>query len=570
MWAIVLLAVVGIVLLRTFASQLNRSRADVNVATLVLTVIALVTLLVWFVRFSSYAAGFRWAVGVTALAAAMLLPAIFRIDDVDGDLVPRLALRWQTVRDRGLQTPQAAKGAADLASTTPDDFPQFLGPRRDNRLPDVLLQTDWNAHPPRLIWRDEIGAGWSAFSAVNGFALTMEQRGDEELVTCRDVATGRIRWFHAVHCRHESVLGGVGPRSTPTIDQGRVYALGATGVLRCLDGATGEELWRDDILARLERSPEADLWRVSWGRAASPLIVDNLVVVPWGGDRDGRRASLAAYDKATGKVVWTGGEHEASYSSPTLATLCGVRQILIVSQDFVTAHDPSSGSVLWQCDWPGNSAANASVSQPVPVGDDLLLLTKGYSLGAKLVQIRRDGHRWSVDQRWANFRVLNTKFTNVVVQEGFAYGLSDGILECVDLADGRRRWKGGRYGQGQVLGVGDCLLVQAESGEIALVAATPEGHQQLAAYPALEGKTWNNPCLYGRWLLVRNAQQAACYELALRGRQAAPQAAQAPRRSGYAGSILPPTGIGLTMYKSFSLRHLEPIEGFLSSNSRGL
>ncbi len=130
----------------------------------------------------------------------------------------------------------------------------------------VRLARDWQARPPRLVWRHEIGAGWATFAAVNGFALTMEQRGDEELVTCYEVATGTLRWFHALPSRHQTVMGGVGPRATPTIRDGRVYALGATGILRCLDGATGQPVWTEDLLARIGITPDEDLSGIAWGR----------------------------------------------------------------------------------------------------------------------------------------------------------------------------------------------------------------------------------------------------------------------------------------------------------------
>ena len=380
----------------------------------------------------------------------------------------------------------------------------------------VRLNRDWQASPPRLVWRREIGAGWSTLAVVNGFAVTLEQRGNDELVTCYEVATGKPRWFHAVPGRHQTVLGGIGPRSTPTIDQGRVYALGATGILRCLDGATGQPIWTDDLLARIGITPQEDLNAIAWGRASSPLIVDNLVVVPLGGRTTPPWISLIAFDKVTGRLAWKGGDCQASYSSPVLTTLAGRRQILIVNQDFVSGHDPATGHALWKYPWPGSSSTNANTSQAVPVPNDRVLLSKGYGGGAKLLQVSQADHdQWKVAEVWANSRVLRTKFCNVVLHGEHIYGLSDGILECVELASGRRVWKQGRYEQGQVLGVEDLLLVQAESGEVALVEATPSGHRELGRFAALDGKTWNNPSLYGRYLLVRNAEQAACYELGL-------------------------------------------------------
>ncbi|NLF72062.1 MAG: PQQ-binding-like beta-propeller repeat protein [Candidatus Anammoximicrobium sp.] len=513
---IVVLALVALGLFRARILGAGMEQANINVASLALVLVAVGAVLVWFVLFSAYSLRQRGAVAVLLAVTLAAAVACLRIEQVSGDLVPRLVFRWQPDADQRLARPAAEAKSVDLQTTTPEDFPQFLGPRRDARLTGLRLRRDWLSHPPRLVWRQEIGAGWSTFAAVNGFAVTMEQRGDEELVTCYEIATGGLHWFHAVPARHQTVLGGAGPRGTPTIHEGRVYALGATGVLRCLDGATGRPVWIEDLLARIGVSAEEDLSAVAWGRAHSPLIVDDLVVVPLGGPARGPWVSLAAFDKATGRLVWTGGDCQASYSSPVLATIAGQRQILIVNQDAVSGHDPASGQPLWKHPWLGSSRGDANVSQAVPVSHDRVLLSKGYGGGAKLLQVSRAaGGRWQVSEIWSNSRVLRTKYCNVVVHDGHVYGLSDGILECVELASGRRVWKAGRYAQGQVLGVDDWLVVQAESGEVALVQATPAGHREGGRFAALDGKTWNNPSLYGRYLLVRNAEQAACYELAV-------------------------------------------------------
>jgi len=486
----------------------------VNLASLALAFSSVMTLLVWFVVFSGYSALARLATAAGAAMAVVLMPAVFRIEQVSGDLMPMLTFRWQPDPDEMLDELTATKGVVDLVTTTEHDFPQFLGPQRNLTVSGVTLNRDWETYPPKLVWRSSIGAGWSGFSAVNGFAVTMEQRGEEELVTCYEVSTGQLRWLHVVRTRHRSILGGVGPRSTPTIDGGRVYALGATGVLRCLDGATGSEVWSDNLLARIGVTPEKDLEGVAWGRSASPLIVDGLVIVPLGGPLKGPWNSLAAFDKDTGQLVWTGGRHQVSYASPCLANVGGVKQVLIVNQDYVSSHLPETGDVLWQYPWLGKSTEDANVSQAVPLSDDRVLLSKGYGGGAMLLKVSHEenGH-WQVTRVWANKKALNTKFTNVVVSGAHAFGLSDGILQCADLETGRRMWKGGRYGQGQILGVEDLLLVQAESGDVVLVDATSSGHSEIGEIPALEGKAWNSICLHNRYLLVRNSEMAACYEL---------------------------------------------------------
>ncbi|MCE9547042.1 MAG: PQQ-like beta-propeller repeat protein, partial [Planctomycetia bacterium] len=310
--------------------------------------------------------------------------------------------------------------------------------------------------------------------------------------------------------------GGAGPRATPTIDEGRVYALGATGLLNCLDGRTGKQLWQRDV--RTENQAK----NLEWGFSASPLIVGNLVVVS-AGDKDNaiqkRTAphyTIIAYDKRTGQPVWRGGTDNASYCSPALATICGVRQIVIANAGSVTGHDITDGHVLWEFPW---QREMPTVSQVVPLGNDLVFVSKGYNAGCGVRQISRDaGGKWSATDVWSKPTLMRTKFTNIVLRDNYAYGLNDGFLECIDVKKGARRWttRNGRtadYEHGQVLLVGDLLLVQSEQGDVALVEASPKKFHEVTRFSAISGRTWNYPVLIGRYLLVRNDHEAACFEL---------------------------------------------------------
>jgi outer membrane protein assembly factor BamB len=500
-----------------------------NLLTLVFSFVAALTAWIWFCFRSGYSLSARRTVFVGTFVAIGGMLAVFRYREVSGSMVPTFTPRWTTPapdQELGKLETNPTATPIDLLTTTPDDFPQFLGPERSGWIAEPQLARDWSASPPKLIWKRPIGAGWSAFAAVNGYAVTMEQRGADEWVTCYEIATGNPVWGHSIKGRHENPMGGVGPRSTPTIHQGRVYALGATGVLRCLDGASGKLLWSDDLRRRFGVSNIVN-WTildevlVQWGRAASPLPVDNLVIVPGGGPT-GQAKNLVAFDAVNGSLVWEaenkkddGTADQISYASPSLAVLAGRRQILIVNETTASGHDPATGERLWSVHtWPGSSSSMACASQAVAVDSNRVLLSKGYSGGAKLVQIsvRPDG-TFAAEVQWQSPRVLQTKFTNVVIHGSHAYGLSEGILECVELATGKRAWKNGRYEHGQILGVGDLLLVLSEEGELHLVELNPARFSQLGSFPALEGKTWNNLCLYGKRLLVRNAQEAACFEL---------------------------------------------------------
>lgn len=513
--ALVLLALTGLLIVRLWDPL--GDGAVRNIMTLIFGFTASVTLLLWFAFFSAYPQWIRRGVFGVVLVTILVAVAVLRIERLSGDLVPEFQFRWAAAPDRQLPLPQAEAEELVELTSTPHDFPQYLGPERRGNVPGLRLDVDWKTHPPKLLWKQPIGAGWSGFAVVNGFAVTMEQRGDQELVTCYEVLTGKLRWQDALPVRHETALGGIGPRATPTIDaaEQRVYAMGATGVLRCIDGRSGKLLWSRNVPEDMGWANGDESSVVAWGRANSPLIDGQLVIVPAGGPSD-RAVSLVAYDKQTGAEQWRAGSGQISYSSPVMGELGGVRQLVIVMEDHVSGHDVATGAVLWTFPWYGSSSGSANTSQPLFL-EDGLLVSKGYGQGAARWEVSRDAGNdsWTVGERWANRSVLRTKLTSPVLRGNYAFGLSEGILECVDVRDGRRQWKGGRYGHGQVLLVDDVLLVLTEDGRLVLVEAQERSHVELAELQALEGQTWNTLALYGPYLLVRNAEQAACYELKL-------------------------------------------------------
>lgn len=515
---IILLAILVFTLwMRISDSSGDRGIANVNTMMLGMLVILLST--PWFVFFSGYSRKVRFGLPLLVIVGLVAFFNLFRYQGVSGNMIPGFAL-GAAPADPALGKARRDAGAAvDLRTTTPDDFPGFLGPRRDGMVPHINLARDWRATPPMEVWRQAIGRGLSAFAVVNGIAVTMEQRGDQEAITAYDVATGELLWANSAPGRFSHLLGGVGPRSTPTISEGRVYALGALGRFVCLDGATGDVIWEKNLLEEYNVTPEQESANVMFGRANSPLVVGDLVIIPAGGNKGGRIASLVAYHKLTGDTVWEAGSRQISFSSPRLAKLAGVDQILIVNEDTLSGHHPGTGAGLWEYPWPGHTPRDGSSSQAVPVPPDRVFVSKGYGGGAALLQlIPAENDPWAVKEVWASHRLLRTKFTQVIIKDGFIYGLSDGILECVDLEAGKRVWKAGRYQHGQILGVGDLLLVLTESGRVVLVEPTPEeANKVLGEFQAVEGQTWNNMALYGDLLLVRNSQEAAVWRLPLAG-----------------------------------------------------
>jgi outer membrane protein assembly factor BamB len=382
-------------------------------------------------------------------------------------------------------------------------WPDFRGPRRDGVYREGRIKTDWPTAGLTPVWKQPAGGGYASFVVASGRAFTIEQRAAREVVAAYDVATGRELWTNTWETDFRESMGGDGPRATPTWAGGRVYALGAMGELRSLDEASGGVLWRTNILQ------DAGASNLQWGMAAAPLVVDNAVVVLPGGAAG---QSVLAYDRTSGNRLWTALPDQAAYASPMLVTLGGVRQILVFSAQRLVGLSVDGGRVLWEHAWPGPNGINAA--QPMLIGTDRLYLSSGYGMGAAVIQIAGGPETFSVREVWRNTRMKN-RFASAVLHEGVIYGLDESILAAVDAATGEQKWKGGRYGYGQLLLADGHLIVLTEDGELALVRATPERHDELARFSVLNGKTWNPPAMAGGFLLVRNLAEMAAFDLRL-------------------------------------------------------
>lgn len=397
------------------------------------------------------------------------------------------------------QTPAAveAKGAPTAARR--NYWTNFRGPARDGRYDERPIRTNWQGGLQQL-WKQPSGGGYSSFSVADGVAYTIEQRRGQEVVAAYNVENGRELWTHAWDAHYTDSTGD-GPRTTPTWNEGRLYALGATGELRCLDARTGRLNWSKNILK------ESGASNLQWGMAASPLVVDDKVIVIPGGSNG---KSVVAYNARTGAYAWGALSDTASYTSPMLVTLAGRRQVLAVTARYVSGIAPEDGAVLWSFPWANSIGIN--VAQPIVVGPNRFFVSSGYGKGAALVEVGNAGGKLSAAPVWERASMKN-KFNSSVLYEGYVYGLDEGMLTCVDVATGEQKWKARGYGYGQVVLASGHLIVTTEEGEIALVRATPAGHTELARFPALEGRTWNVPAIADGRLLVRNATQMACYKL---------------------------------------------------------
>lgn len=468
-----------------------------------------------------------------ALAAFILMAcglwAFVRTEGITGEGSSQFAWRWKKTAEQQLlaradaepvptpepksssgSTPSAPAARPPSPKTAPrsnapstSGWPGFRGPHRDGTVTGVRIKTDWAASPPIELWRRSVGPGWSSFAVGDGLLYTQEQLGESEVVACYDATTGKPVWAHRDVARFYESNAGTGPRGTPTLHNGRIYTLGATGIVNALDAQNGALIWTRNAAS------DTGAKVPGWGFTSAPLVVNDLVMIAASG-------RLAAYDLQTGAPRWVQTEGGVSYSSPQLLTLGGVAQVVFLNDAGATALSPSDGKLLWRHQWPG-----ATILQPALTADGAVLITTSDmsgGVGMRRLAVANLPGGWTAEEVWTS-KGLKPYFSDFAVHKGHAFGFDGSILACIDLHDGKRKWKGGRYGHGQLLLLPeqDVLLVLSEEGELALVAAVPGQFTELARLPALEGKTWNHPVLAGDILLIRNGQEMVAFRLSLAG-----------------------------------------------------
>ena len=485
--------------------------------------ITLLVLMIWWVFFSGIRFWTRLMglllVGLTIVGGAMLC-----VRDVEftGDMRPILWFVWdapspsekaqewlnQNAPQNSIATiPEVPNGpASDVTDTrsgltiSAADWPQNCGLNGSREIAEPQCSFDWQNNVPKELWRHPVGDAWSSFTVVGERLFTQEQRGSLECVVCYNADTGVELWRHEDPARYETAQGGIGPRATPTVTENTIFALGATGILNALNPLTGAKIWQRNICGDAESS------MIEWGMSGSPMIYENTVIVDAGGYKD---KAVIAYDRATGEIAWASGNHQAGYATPRLETIAGTLQLLIFHGDGLQGLDPATGQQLWEYPWTNQYKIN--VAQPM-LFDDHLFLSSGYDSGCVLIDptTLQDGRPAEV---WPPNKNMKLKFNEAVQRENYVYGLDDGILACIDVKTGKRTWKGGRYRHGQVLLWGDKLIVQAESGDVVVVEASPKEFKEVTRLAALSDRTWNLPIVNRGRLYARNASEAVCYEL---------------------------------------------------------
>jgi outer membrane protein assembly factor BamB len=524
--AIVLMVVAVVATRRVVHQSIANAMMGMMLPIYAIPVMSL-ALVAWAVATRRLTSGLRRVAMVASILLACGVFTLIRTGGITGNAKSDLHWRWtQTPEERLLvqtgdepTTPASASVAAETsekrgngsatssatheAGETDSGWPGFRGPKRDGTVRGgVRIDTDWSRRPPVELWRRPIGPGWSSFAVSGDLVYTQEQRGNDEVVSCYNKTTGKPVWKHRDAARFWESNAGAGPRATPTLSGGRVYTFGATGILNALDARNGSVFWSRNAASDTKtKVPD-------WGFASSPLVVGDVVIVAAGG-------ALAAYDVTTGNPRWFGPTGGRGYSSPHLATIDGVSQILLLNGEGAISVAPADGTLLWKHVWEGDS-----IVQPAVAADGDVLIGSGSGLGSEVgvrrVAVSHGAGGWTAQERWTSIG-LKPYFNDFVIHKDLAFGFESNIIACIDLKNGERKWKGGRFGHGQLvlLPDQDLLLVVSEEGELALVKATADQFTELGRFKAIEGKTWNHPVLVGDIVLVRNDQEMAAFRLSL-------------------------------------------------------
>ena len=380
-----------------------------------------------------------------------------------------------------------------------DDWPQWRGPFRDGISRETGIITSWSQPGPPLIWKVEGGEGFSSLAISQGRVYTLVDRDDQEWVVCLDTGTGLELWKVSSSNSYKDSEGGNGPRSTPTVDGSRVYTLGATGILLCLDKRSGRVVWKRSLLE------DFGVGNLTWGVSTSPLVEEDLLLVNVGAPG----ASVVAFDKETGKVVWKALDEVAGYSSPIAITVEGIREVVVFGGRAIIGLAPRDGKFHWKHQWKTTSDMN--IATPI-FSNPFLFISSGRGTGSGLFQLTKKGRTVSSKILWTQ-ETMQNHYNSCVLLGEYLYGFDNSILKCIRLRDGKVIWAHRSVGKGSLIAAQGHLIILGEQGHVAMVEARPDGYQQTGIRKILQHRAWTPPALARGLLYVRDHHHIACLDL---------------------------------------------------------
>lgn len=410
-----------------------------------------------------------------------------------------------------------AGGILVAASSTRANWPQYHGPTLDNKTNESLADVEWPSQGPRTAWKVPTPTGFSSFAVADGKACTLVRREiegiDHEVCLAVDAATGKTLWEAPLGiARYDGGgdsgapdnKGGDGPRSTPSLHEGRVYAIDANVVLWCLDGSSGDVLWKKDVLK------EHDGENIKWKNAASPLIDDGRLFLAGGG----KGQALIAVDPLEGSTLWAVEDDTMTHATPVAATILGTRQVIFFTKEGLVSVKPEDGAVLWRYPFPFKVSTAAS---PV-VHEDIVYCSAGYGVGAGAVRIARKGSGFEAAEIWRTPNKNINHWSTPLVIDGFLYGMfsfkeyGNGPFACVDIRTGEMQWSEEGFGPGNVILAGKTLLALTDEGELVAIDPSPKEYRELSRADVLAGKCWSTPVVSGGRIFARSTMEGACID----------------------------------------------------------
>jgi outer membrane protein assembly factor BamB len=384
------------------------------------------------------------------------------------------------------------------------DWPQFLGPTRNGVYPGTDVAATWPPSGPPVQWRKDVGAGFAAPVVAAGKVILFHRVGGKEVVDCMDASSGAKVWSTDYATTYRDDFGfDEGPRSAPAVADGAAYTFGAQGVLTALDFATGKQRWS------VATNTQFGVKKGFFGAAGSPLVEGGKVLVHVGG----AGAGIVAFDAKTGAVVWKTTSDEASYSSPTVASIGGVRHAFFFTRAGLVDLDPSNGQVRFSFPWRSRSSASVNAATPLVIGNQVFV-SASYGTGAALLEVNGSEYK----KIWSNDETMSNHYSTCVFRDGYLYGFhgrqEEGqALRCVQLRTGKVMWSIDGYGAGTVTLAGDRLVILRENGELVMAPATPDGFHPTAHAVILKSTVRAYPALADGRLYARDEHTLVCVNL---------------------------------------------------------
>ena len=385
-----------------------------------------------------------------------------------------------------------------------NNWNQFRGPERNGHIPVQSVSIDWTK-PPKTRWSTSCGLGHSSIITSDKLSITMEQDQDQEILIARSFDDGAETWRVAEKTKWHDMLSGTGPRSTPTLHNGKIYALFSHGKLSRVDAYSGNVEWSIQVTPESYEFPE-------WGLAIAPLIWNDMIILSLGGEK----SAIKAYLINSGEQIWQSEvSGKAVYLSPEVLRLLDEDHLIVSLVGKIVSLDPMNGKTLWEKPWK-IFMNNVQVVQPIAVSNDSIVMAAGYGKGAECFSISRDeeSKKYRVQSSWKS-KDLKAKFSNPILKDGYLYGLSENLLVCLEAKTGKLMWRGKKYSYGRILLVDQKLLILGHSGVLSIIDATPEEFREISSRQLLsDARCWNGPAFVNGYLLARNGEQIACFDWA--------------------------------------------------------